>query len=102
MIVGIAGPTEPRYSLAIGAANLIFMTVGFIISGAIIKRDRFIHVFYVAFCVWILGLLNVAFGYITITQWLKTIFFIWVSMLIGGVLSFAFARAPKEKPVKTE
>ena len=81
--------------LAIALSNIIFGTVGFTISGCIVKTNRFKHLYQVALGVWLLSLINVAFGMVDIQQWLVSILSVLLMMGMGGGLSYLFVRTPK-------
>ena len=97
LIVGISGPPKSRYLLAAGVASMLMSTVGFTISGVIIKKDRFIHLFLIAVCVWILGLLNVIMGQVTFSQWVVSLISVCLTAVVGGGLSYLFRGKPKEE-----
>jgi hypothetical protein len=95
-VIGLSGAEHgARYRLAVAAANVIFSIVGFAISGAIAKTDRFDHLFQVAIGVWLLGLLNVLITSTTFFQWLLSFLMIMVTMGLGGLVSFVFVRKPE-------
>jgi hypothetical protein len=95
-VIGLSGARHgQQYLLAIAAGNLLFMVIGFTISGALAKTARFKHLIQVALGVWLLGLLNLVIGSATIAQWAIGIVFILVAMGIGGGLSFLFVKGPK-------
>ncbi len=73
--------------------------IGFTISGAIAKTERFKHLFMVALGVWILGLIDVCFFALPIKTWLLQFFYMMAYMATGGFLSFVFS--PK-KSVQAE
>jgi len=99
LLVATAEPPKPRYLLAAGVSSLLMATMGFTISGIIFKKDRFIHLFLVAFCVWILGLFNVIVGQVTFFQWVVSLISVWLTAVVGGGLSYLFTRKPKEESV---
>ncbi|MGH7260808.1 MAG: hypothetical protein ACREI9_09025 [Nitrospiraceae bacterium] len=80
--------------LAIALSNIVFGTVGFTISGCIVKINRFKHLYRVALGVWLLSLMNVAFGMVDIQQWLVSILSVLLMMGMGGGLSYLFVRTP--------
>ncbi len=79
---------------AIALSNIVFGTVGFTISGCIVKLNRFKHLSQVALGVWLLSLINVAFGLVDIQQWLASILSVLLMMGLGGGLSYLFVRTP--------
>ena len=79
---------------AIALSNIVFGTVGFTISGCIVKINRFKHLYQVALGVWLLSLINVAFGLVDIQQWLVSILSVLLMMGMGGGLSYLFVRTP--------
>jgi FtsH-binding integral membrane protein len=81
--------------VAIALSNIVFGTVGFTISGCIVKSNRFKHLYQVALGVWLLSLINVAFGVVDIQQWLVSILSVLLMMGMGGGLSYLFVRTPK-------
>lgn len=80
---------------AIAALNILLGAIGFTISGVAVKVNRFKHILKVALGVWLVGSVNVIFLQTTIVQWLSSIFFILIMMVIGGSTSYLLA-----KPVK--
>ncbi len=84
--------------LAIALSNIIFGTVGFTISGCIVKINRFRHLYQVALGVWLLSLVNVALGLVDIQQWLVSILSVLLMMGMGGGLSYLFVRTPPVEP----
>lgn len=95
-VIGLSGVEHgARYRLALGVANVIFSVVGFTISGAIAKTDRFEHLFQVAIGVWLLGLLNVLITSTTLIHWLLSFLIIMVAMGLGGLISFLFVGNPR-------
>ena len=84
--------------LAVALSNIVFGTVGFTISGCIVKTSRFRHLFQVALGVWLLSLINVALGLVDIQQWLVSILSVLLMMGMGGGLSYLFVRAPHAEP----
>lgn len=93
-IIGISGAPDSSAFLAIIVSNILFTCVGFTISGAIAKINRFQHLFKVAICVWIFGLINIFFG-LTFLSWVFSSIFVLICMGIGGLASFIFVRTPK-------
>ena len=82
--------------LAIALSNIVFGTVGFTISGCIVKTNRFRHLYQVALGVWLLSFINVAFGMVDIQRWLVSILSVLLMMGMGGGLSYLFVRTPPE------
>ena len=93
-VIGLSRPDPSFYMLAIAASNLIFLSIGFVISGCLAKNERFKHLIKVALVVWALGLINILFG-VQFKQWIFSIIFILVSMAIGGGISFLFVKSNK-------
>ncbi len=93
--VGVTG--APRENLLVGyaVANIIFGTVGFTISGCMAKVGRWKHLFVVAVGVWLVSLVNIFIGPISIADWLFGLVFIVFMMAVGGGLSCLFVRTPK-------
>jgi hypothetical protein len=97
LIVGITLGDAARSQgalLAVGLSNILLSIVGFCISGALVKVDRFKHLFKVAIAVWLVSFINTLFSVVTITQWLGSSIVILISMGLGGGLSYLFARNP--------
>ncbi len=80
--------------LAVALSNIVFGTVGFAISGCIVKLNRFKHLYQVALGVWLLSLINVALGVVNVQQWLVSILSVLLMMGLGGGLSYLFVRTP--------
>jgi hypothetical protein len=88
---GILGTTAPAGAVrAIALSNLIFGTIGFVISGALARRNRWAHLAWVGLGVWLAGLINVFLSGVPIAQWLVSIFVVAVMMGVGGGLSYLF------------
>lgn len=90
----LAGSAIEFNIMAIAVSNVIFMVVGFTISGALAKENRFKHLLHVAIGVWLSSLINVAFFGTTLANWVFSIAFVIIAMGIGGALSFLFVRSP--------
>jgi FtsH-binding integral membrane protein len=90
-IVGLSGSSGPSALVAIAVSNILFMSVGFTISGAIVKKERFRHLFKVAVCLWVFSLINVFFGF-ALVEWVFSFVSILIAMGLGGTFSFVFAR----------
>jgi FtsH-binding integral membrane protein len=90
-IVGLSGSSGPSALVAIAVSNILFMSVGFTISGAIVKKERFRHLFKVAICLWIFSLINVFFGF-SLMEWVFSFVIILIAMGLGGTFSFIFSR----------
>lgn len=97
-VIGVAaGATGSEIPMgAIGISNILFMSVGFTISGAMAKTNRFGHLRHVALAVWILSAVNIFLPAIGVITWLSSIIGIGISMLIGGAISFIFVKKPTE------
>ena len=96
-VIGIASAGRAMAMEVIGISNMIFMIVGFTVSGCIAKVNRFRHLLHVAVAVWLLSVFNVLFYAIGLGQWLLSIVAIVIAMLIGGGVSYIFVRTPKEE-----
>jgi FtsH-binding integral membrane protein len=94
VIVGVALDSEQNKTVALAVSTILFGIIGFCISGALIKVNRFNHLLKVAIGFWILGIVNVLFGKSTIIQWASSIIVILILMGIGGGLSYLFSRSP--------
>jgi hypothetical protein len=78
--------------LAIALSNMVFGTIGFIISGCLAKGNRWWHLAWVGIGVWLAGLINVfAFGF-GIVQWIFSVVAIGIMMGLGGGLSYFFRK----------
>lgn len=71
------------YAVTLGLTNILFGSIGFLIAGLLVTRDRWAHLCHVGFASWLLSLVNLAFG-VSLIQWLFAIVFIAVMMAIGG------------------
>jgi hypothetical protein len=95
-VIGLSGAAKgANYLAAIAIGNIIFSIVGFTISGALARTNRFKHLVQVALGVWLLGLINIFLVGTTIKAWALSVIFIVIAMGIGGLLSYLFARSPK-------
>jgi len=77
---------------ASAASTLLLGTIGFVISGFLSRGNRWRHLGFVAFGVWLFGLVNVALFGLTITQWIFSSIGIALMMGLGGALSYIFRR----------
>ncbi len=90
-VVGIAASLiHFAPTLAIALSNLVFGTIGFIISGYLVKGKRWPHLAWVGVGVWLSGLINVFIFGFTIVQWLFGIIAVAIMMSLGGGLSYFF------------
>lgn len=90
-LAGMVGPQDPESKLyTLAAVNLVFTAVGFAISGAMAKFDRFSHLWKVALALWLVGLVNVLLVGAAMSQWVMSLAFILVAMGIGGAASYLF------------
>jgi uncharacterized membrane protein AbrB (regulator of aidB expression) len=96
-VIGLAiagSPTPaPQLALVIALSNMIFGTVGFVISGCLARGDRWRHLAYVALGVWVTGLVNVVVLGATLRTWVLSALFVVVMMGLGGAISYVFKRA---------
>lgn len=85
---------EEVTALVIGLSNFFWGTVGFTISGCLIKTQRFKHLFIVAFGLWLVSFVNVAMGLTQVQVWVAGFLLILTMMGLGGGLSYLFVRTP--------
>ena len=85
--------SSPSFLVAAAISNFFFGTLGFIISGCLATGNRWRHLAWVAFGVWIASIINVWFFGVTVEQWMMTAFFTAFLMAVGGGLSFLFKRS---------
>ncbi len=78
--------------LAIALSNLLFGTVGFTIVGCRAPGARWPHLWRVALGSWIASLINVAFGFTNLAQWVFASVFMILIMGLGGALSYLFRK----------
>lgn len=86
---------EEVTALVIGLSNIFWGTVGFTISGCLVKVQRFKHLFVVAIGLWLVSLVNVAMGLTQVQVWAVGFLLILLMMGLGGGLSYLFVRAPQ-------
>jgi len=92
-VIGLTGTVaSQRGMVAIMASNLLFGTVGFIISGCLAPGERWPHLAYVAVGVWLFGLVNVIFFRVGIVQWFFSSIAVGLMMGLGGACSYVFRR----------
>lgn len=95
MVAGVAGPrqnTETVWtSTGVVFADVLFGIVGFCISGCLAKGNRWKHLGYVAFFVWLTSIVNVFLGF-PFEQRLSGVYFPFLLMGVGGGLSYLFKR----------
>ena len=76
-------------------SNMLLCTIGFVISGCLAVGNRWGHLAYVAFGVWLTNLINILLagsllaGFIT---WFASSFFIALTMVFGGAISYVFKK----------
>ena len=92
--VGSSFSTSVNAQFALIISNFLFSVVGFCISGALAKINRFKHLIVVAVVFWVCSAANMLIAPLTFAQWAFSIVFILVTMGIGGALSFVFVKAP--------
>ena len=90
-VIGFANPYGNN-AVAIAVSNTIFSSIGFFIAGCLKKEARFQHLSKVVLLVWLASALNIFFG-VSIVQWIASILFLYVTMGVGGGLSFIFVKA---------
>lgn len=93
-VIGIAmvGSDLNSMLVAAGLGNIIFGTIGFVISGSLAKTNRWKHLFAVAIGVWLTSFINIFLIGVAFEQWLISFFLVMVMMVIGGLISFIFNR----------
>lgn len=96
-VIGVAGGSmnDATGRIAMGISNIIFSVLGFCIVGAMKKKDRFKHLTVVALGLWLFSLTNIFFFNVSFMSWIFSIFIIFISMGVGGALSFLFAKNPQ-------
>ena len=78
-------------SSGVVVSDLLFGTVGFVISGCLATGSRWKHLAYVALFCWITSLINILFG-LPVEQWFWGAFFYPLVMAVGGGVSYVFKR----------
>lgn len=103
VIVGAGGIPPHLAIVGVMISNLILSSVAFCIAGVLIKTNRFPSLLVVALICWLLSALNMMLlPEFTVLQWAFSLFFILVTMGIGGGLSYLIAPAtPKSAPMAT-
>lgn len=86
------------------ALAVVMLSVGFCISGCLVREGRFKHLLVVALGVW---LLRLGMGLISRPDYAPSMLIglviVFVAMLVGGLLSFAFVRpGPGPSPPPSE
>lgn len=97
-IIGVATAITGRSTaamMAVGVSNIILGTIGFCISGCLIKSKRWNHLVIVAVFLWLTSIINIFFGSSSLLQWFFSIIVILIMMTAGGGLSFIFKRTLK-------
>ncbi len=69
----------------------LFSVVGFCISGYLAKENRWKHLSFVALFAWLIGSVNIFFGW-PVDFWLFSVLFIFPLMGVGGGLSYLLKR----------
>ena len=90
-VIGLTGPSPESFALAALAGFIIFLTIGFFISGCIVKNNRFQHLLKVALLLWIFSLANLALG-ATMFNWFVAGILMSIPMAIGGGASFLLVK----------
>ena len=98
-VVGLAvGTTQsPRFMLAVAASNILLGTVAFIIVGCLAGEGRWKHLAVVALLVWLIGVVNLAFG-VTLVQWFFGFIPLAVVMGLGGGIAHLIRRKGNAQP----
>lgn len=96
--LGAAGVQGPSGQIAIGLSNVLFSIVGFCISGASAKINRFNHLIKVAIAFWLINAINIVVVHVSITQWVSSLPITLIAMGIGGGISFLFSPSPTISP----
>ena len=78
--------------MGVAVSNVLLGTVGFTISGCLAPENRWRHLGLVGLGAWLVGLVNVAFFGITLTQWAVGFVFLAVMIATGGGLSLLLRR----------
>jgi hypothetical protein len=89
---GDQSPEPLRFLWGIAVANILLVTIGFVISGCLARGNRWRHLFIVAAGVWWAGIVNVVFLGVGIVQWLLSSVLIAVLMGVGGGISFVLKK----------
>ena len=85
--------------LAVGLSNIFFGTIGFCISGCMIKDKRWNHLVIVAIFVWLTSIINIFLGFASLIQWLSSIIAIFIMTALGGGLSYIFRKPSKDEVI---
>ena len=93
--IGMSNASEEELLGAAALANIVFGTVGFVISGARVPSGRWKHLFAVAIGLWLAGILNVVLGIVDGGSWFISVFLILLMMAIGGGISYLFNRGQR-------
>ena len=94
LVLGMAMGGSDRDSLlaAAGLGNIIFGTIGFIISGSLVKANKWKHLFAVAIGLWLSSFINIFIIGVGVGQWVASLFLVLIMMLVGGLISYIFNR----------
>ena len=77
---------------AMALGNIIFVTIGFVISGARVHGHKWKHLFAVTIVLWLVGIINVVLIGAGLDIWLFSLLLLLLMMVTGGVLSSFFRR----------
>ena len=75
----------------VAISNIAILIVGFCISGAIAKHNRFRHLFKVAIVIWLLGSINIALIDMKFVEWAVSLILVLMTMGVGGLISYLFS-----------
>lgn len=92
VLIGIGGTPTPTIELGLVALGI--ESIGFCISGIVVKNDRFRHLLAVAAVLWLLSAANMIGGTVSVGMWMAGIMPLLLAVAIGGVISLAFVQDP--------
>lgn len=92
----ILGATLGNWEEAIAVAavaNPLLLTIGLVIVGVRAEGNRWRHLGYVTFGLWLVSLINVASGHASFSDWFLGVFILACMMGVSGALSYVFKRS---------
>jgi hypothetical protein len=79
------------FTIAVSLENVLFLILGFTISGFLSEGNRWNHLIIVAFLLWFTSFVNIAFGF-SVIEVIQALPIIWVTAGLGGTISYLFRK----------
>ena len=96
IILGVTLGNLEEATAVVVVANPLLLTICLVIVGVRAKGNRWRHLGYVTFGIWLTSLINVASGQSSFSDWFWGIFILACVMGVSGTLSYVFKRSDLE------